>query len=276
MRRLLNNELRRAFTSRGFAFVLGFEVIILIIYSFFELGHIAASVVPSYLEYAKAGKVNIVPGAYYSWLGMFNSLTHKLLKAVIPILIAIPYGNTLYIDKETNYISNVCIHIEKGKYYLVKIIVMFISGGVVAVLPYTLSFLIDIAVLPLETVIPSNFSALSNVSLMSDLYYEHTLLYVFAYLILTFIGFGFLNCLCFIATYLFSNKYIVVIFPFFADYFIYVIGTFINGKEVPWDYLNICNASKQDIHPAMLQFGVLIILIGGLYAYLSSKKVDIL
>ena len=228
------------------------------------MGHIVASVVPSYLEYAKAGKVNIVPGAYFSLLGMFNSLTHKLLKAVIPILIAIPYGNTLYIDKETNYISNVCIHIEKGKYYLVKIIVMFISGGVVAVLPYTLSFLIDIAVLPLETVIPSNFSALSNVSLMSDLYYEHTLLYVFAYLILTFIGFGFLNCLCFIATYLFSNKYIVV------------IGTFINVKEVPWDYLNICNASKQDIHPAMLQFGVLIILIGGLYAYLSSKKVDIL
>ncbi len=276
MRRLLNNELRRAFTSRGFAFVLGFEVIILIIYSFFELGNIVSNVVPSYIEYARAGKVNIVPGAYYSWLGMLNSITHKLLKAVIPILIAIPYGNTLFIDKETNYISNVCIHIEKGRFYFVKLLVMFISGGVVAVLPYAVSFLIDIAVLPLETVIPSNFSALANVSFMCDLYYEHTLLYVFAYLILTFLGFGLLNCLCFLATYLFSNKYIIVIFPFFIDYFMYVIGTFINVKEVPWDYLNICNANKQDILPAILQFSMLIILITGLYTYLSSKKADIL
>ena len=277
MWRVIKSELKRAFTSWGFVFSMLIEILIISVYIVFELAPIVNDMIPQYRELAKEGMVNYIPGAFYSWLGMLNSTTHKLLKAIIPIMIAIPYGDSLYVDNITCYIDNVCVRLKKGKFYFVKIIVMFISGGFVAVFPYLTSFLIVMAVLPLETVCASNFNSIGNIALLSDIYYSNTFLYVILYLILTFVGFGILNCLCFVATYIMNNRFMVMLFPFIVDYSMEVIASFFVGRRhTPWIYLNICNFWKTDVDAAIIQFSIFIILIVITLVIKGNKRTDVL
>lgn len=274
MGRILKNEFYRAFVNKRFFFVIFIEICIVAAHVFVKVIPIATQTVPFFL--AKPDRVGYVPGAYRTWLASLNGgYIHLLTMALLPLLIAVPYGDSLYMDEQSRYLYHINTRTGKSRYYLSKILALFLSGGTVAAFPYLLSFLVNIAILPMETVIPSTFSGLGNIVCLSGLYYKSPFLYVIAFLVLTLIGFGILNCLCFIATYILSSRFLVTLFPFTVDYLMFVIGDFFNvGGYTPWTYLNIDGFWKPYIPAAVIQFSIFVVLIIITYLYKCSRKAD--
>lgn len=277
MGRILKNELYRAFVNKRFFFVIFIEICIVAAHVFVKVIPVATQTVPYFL--ARPDRVGYVPGAYRTWLAspLYGGYIRLLTMALLPLLIAIPYGDSLYMDEQSRYLYHINTRTGKSRYYLAKILTLFLSGGTVASFPYLLSFLVNIAILPMETLIPSTFSGVGNTHCLSGLYYKSPFLYVIAFLILTFIGFGILNCLCFIAAYILSSRFLVTLFPFTVDYLMFVIGDFFNVEDyTPWMYLNIDALLKPHIPAAVIQFSIFTALIIIIYLYKCSRKADAL
>lgn len=277
MGRVLKNELYRAFVNKRFFFVIFIEICIVAAHVFVKVIPVATQTVPYFL--ARPDRIGYMPGAYRTWLAspLYGGYIRLLTMALLPLLIAVPYGDSLYMDEQSRYLYHINTRTGKSRYYLAKILTLFLSGGTVAAFPYLLSFLVNIAILPMETLIPSTFSGVGNTHCLSGLYYKSPFLYVIAFLALTFIGFGILNCLCFIATYILSSRFLVTLFPFTVDYLMFVIGDFFNVEDyTPWMYLNIDALLKPHIPAAVIQFSIFTALIIIIYLYKCSRKVDAL
>lgn len=277
MGRILKNELYRGFINKRFFFIIAVEICIVAAHVFINVLPIAVKTVPLYQQEINHRWVRNMPGAYYTWLGIMTCPIHLMLMAILPLLAAVPYGDSLYIDEQNRYIYHINTRAAKKKYYAAKLLAMFITGGTAAAFPYLLSFLVNIAILPMETVIPSSFVYLSNIECLSGLFYKSPFLYVIAYLFFTFIGFGILNCLCFVATYILSNRFLVILFPFVVDYLMLILGDLFEVKtNMPWIYLNFNVFWKSDIPAAVIHFSIFLFIIIAAYLYKSSRKVDAL
>lgn len=277
MIKLLKCELYRAFRNKKFVITIFVEIIIVLTFVFIDVVPIITQTIPLKFKQLDSGNVKFMPGAFYTWLGLMSGSVHAVIKAILPLLIAIPFGDSLYLDEKNHYVYHIDTRSNKSNYYFSKIITLFLSGGVIATFPYLLSFLINIALLPMETVIPSTGVSLGNIVFLSQLYYSKPALYVLAYLFFTFIGFGILNCLCFVASYIFNNRFLVTLFPFIIDYFMCVIGGFFGGRNhTPWIYLNFNSFWKTDVPAAIIQFGIFLVIIMITYFYKCNRKVDVL
>lgn len=277
MNKTLRIEIYRAFINKKFLLTILMESVIVLAFIFISEVPIITKTIPFKFNQLETSNVKFMPGAFYTWLGVMNSSIHAIIKAILPLLIAIPYGDSLFLDEKSHYVYHIDTRCKRNKFYLAKLISMFLSGGTVAIFPYMLSFLINIALLPMETTIPSTGVSMINMTCFSSLYYSKPILYVVVYLIFTFIGFGILNCLCFTASYLFNNKFIVTLFPFTVDYFMYMMGHFLGGRNTtPWVYLNLNNAWKTDIPAAVIQYTIFLLIIFITYFYKCKRKVDVL
>lgn len=275
MKKILKSELYKAFINKRFLITILAESAVVLAFVFINVVPVITQTIPWMFENIDAGWVTYMPGAYYTWLGLMNCAVHAVIKAILPLLIAIPYGDSLYLEEQSHYVYHINTRTKKSNYYFAKLLTMFLSGGMVAAFPYLLSFLINIALLPMETVIPSTSVSLGNIVILSQLYYAAPLLYVFAYLFLTFVGFGILNCFCFTASYVFSNRFLVTLFPFIIDYFMCMIGDFFGGRNrTPWIYLNINSFWKTDIPAAIIQFSIFLMIIMATYFYKCGRRPD--
>ncbi len=257
--------------------ILLLESIYVIINSIYYAVPIISDTIPFYLSHLDTGKVSYIPGALYLWLGSSLNSGKIVLFAVMPILAAIPYGESVYMDESSHYIYQFQMRSKKSTIYCPKLFALFLSGGVIAAFPFALSFLSSLAILPMERPIASNGIFLGNICVFSNVFYHNPFLYVFIFLFLIFAAFGLLNCFCFIGSELFDNRFIVVIFPFAVDFIIYVIGEMLGGRNrTPWIYLNLSNMWKSDIEVVLMHLLAAIIIITAVFLYKCSKKKEVL
>ena len=128
-------------------------------------------------------------------------------------------------------------------YIRVKYFVTFISGAVVAVLPLLFDFVLTNLVLP--STCPQrglNQSMIRNENSMAECFYTHPLLYVIIYMIIDGIFMGLFTTLSFVAATYLRNHFIVKIVPFLIYFFLYCIGTTVEGKDGALLLSSICPA----------------------------------
>lgn len=239
MRQVLNNELKRAFCSYKMLFVIAVELIIVILYTVQEVFPICFEQNPFLYSIVDTGKVDGIRGVYYAWIGFNHSQHRTMLFTALPLFAAIPYGSSLYTDEKSRYVENVLLRCRRSEYYTSKLIVMFLSGGAVAVFPFILSMLINMALLPFERVFTSSFWFTINDRIAAgELFFKAPFLYCLLYLLVLFIGFGMLNCLCFTASYIFANRFVVMSFPFVIYYVSFVVCSVLKVyRASPWSYM---------------------------------------
>ena len=97
----------------------------------------------------------------------------------------------------------------------------FISGGMVAIIPLVLNFILTAAVLPFVKPQAADYTTLIGIkSTLGDFYFVHPLFYVCIFLMIIFVFGGILATVALIATYYTNHMFITLITPFIFSVFL--------------------------------------------------------
>ncbi|WML58717.1 hypothetical protein [Neobacillus sp. PS2-9] len=218
MKQLIKMEMKRAFISWPYFFVLLIGILISIL-------HVKQEIMPSInFDYPrKEGDPLLTP--WTRWIGFeYTSFTTNLLYLLLPILAAIPFGDSYYLDQKSGYLKGIMTRSSKGNYLLSKYFVTFISGGSVILIPLMINFLICSWLLPNTPQDPTWGNApLVDSSMWVDLYYEHPYLYVSRYLAIDFVFAGTLAIICLAVSVAVKKQFAVLLAPFMVYLVMFVI-----------------------------------------------------
>ena len=216
MKALLKIELSRAFRNKMLllALLLGCGI---------AVAHIFIHVLPEGIhwlhEWDRDERFQVETPFYSvfnSALGFeFISLPYTIFIYIFPILAALPFADSFYTDMKSGYIKNVLIRTKKTNYFAAKYIAVFLSAGVVVVIPLILNLLITAALLP--SIIPERYSHSFTVGFNQfggGLYHSNPYAYAALWYILDFVYAGIFAALALTLAYFVSNRFIVLLSPF--------------------------------------------------------------
>lgn len=214
-------ELNRAFINKMFliSLVLSFLIVIL-------------QVVQDALPYANELYLypdQYPPSIYNSCLGLSVSVWNAIFYLIFPVLSAMPYADSFLSDKKSGYIKNIYTRTNKKNYLIAKFISVFLSGGMVVLLPLLLNILLVALCVP--AVIPDAstgfFPIFSNFT-GAEVYYTNPLLYVLLYALLMFFVSGCFACTSLLFSFFVKYKYVVLMSPFLLFMAISCISTLLS------------------------------------------------
>ena len=217
--RVLGIELRRAFTSAGFAAASLF-MFVLAIYAF------CRNVVPyiNVLGYfdsllQKEGALNYAPDWLWgSWLGSNIGFEGFLYLLLLPLLTGLPYAATLLADRKSGYSDLVSMKAGRSAYYGAKWCTAFISGAVVAMIPLVINFALCLLVYPPVTPQLGGQFAIDPVNMLSSLYSVHPWVWLGTWTVIFACVGGVYAMLGLAVTYLTEFSLVVHLLPFLVIY----------------------------------------------------------
>lgn len=165
---------------------------------------------------------------------------------------------------------------EKKEYYLAKYIAVFLSGGVAAVAPLLLSFLLACMFLPAmkpEVNSPTFSTVIGDKSSFPWLYYNLPMVFIALYLVINFVFSGLLACLGVVATAYLGYRFLVLVTPFIVYLFINSGFGLLGLKD--WQPNNfLLSGYENDVRLPILVC-TLVLLAVSVYGYLSTRKSDV-
>jgi hypothetical protein len=165
----------------------------------------------------KYNTANDVATPFGRWIGMEGfSIGSSLLYFVFPLLVAIPYGWSYCLERNSGYEKSIVIRSGKTNYYLSKYLALFVVGGLAIMVPLVFNFLVLSLFLPLIFPNVSNcvYYGIFPFSLFSELFYSQPYLYVLSMCTLNFIFGGLVACLCYAVSLFVKNRVVVTLTPF--------------------------------------------------------------
>lgn len=214
MKGIFSAELKRSFANRSFLISLIVSLILVIWYALYRLPFC----VQHNYQFAKDMMIgNYFEISYTNWLGSHNLyLPQSIYYFIFPFLAVLPFGGSFYSDIQSGTIKNVLIRTKKKSYLMAKYISVFISGGVSAVIPLVVSFLVSTAVLP--TMSPEStyyFTNIFSTCRWADLLFTAPILYTLLNISVQFIFAGFLACMSLAVSFYSSKLFLPLLYPFF-------------------------------------------------------------
>lgn len=223
MKNLIRLELKKALHNPFFWVAIGIGTIAVImgfvqtVHSYQEEMKVLQAIMQNYED-------EINPGfpAYLlinHWIGGERwSLGSSIYFFIFPLLVAIPYGWSYCLEKQTGYLRNMVVRAGRTPYYLSKYLAVFVSGGLTMVIPMLLSVLLTAMVFPAvaPNVLYDTNYGVSRGDILSMFYYAQPFLYILFYLLIDFVFCGLIACMAFAAASWVKYRAIVMILPFFC------------------------------------------------------------
>ena len=209
MWKYLKIEFDRAFRNKVF-------FIVILVGCFISVLQIVFEVMPV-LQYQEYDNFTSFPHTSYEhYFGLKNgSMFGVYYYLIIPLLAAVPYATSCYRDRKAGYIVNVFTRTASKNYYISKYVVTFLNGGVVAIVPQILNFMIIAALLPsIQPGAGMGFVGIRGDATWAELYYTNSFLYIVLVWIIDFILYGLINTLCITVSWLIENEFLVTLVPF--------------------------------------------------------------
>lgn len=253
MIKMLKFEWRRLWKSYSFyiALLIGFIIAV-------------SQVIQYVIPYAKSNDSNVNNPDFVLPHSVFNSMMgfnldwqSSFLYNIMPLLAAIPYGFSYYLDKKNGYIKNLYTRTERKNYIFSKYIITFFSGGLVCMLPWIINMIGTMMFVPIIKPIPGThiFSMESADIMVGDLFFSKPILYICFFGFEIFLIGGMLASMCLSAVYLVNGIFIIQFFPyiFVTVYnmavsminnkctFLVSLNTLIRIEQHP--IVNVCNMS---------------------------------
>lgn len=224
MKQMLKIELERAFRGAGFkvALLIGCAISLM---QFINMG-VRNAMNP--LEFYTYNGLDMPYNLVYTWMGGTFNLYYTVYVRILPILVTIPYAVTYYTDKRSGIIKNYYIRTKKINYLTAKIIAVFLTGGVVSILPLFINFVSTSAIVP-TLVWPSSSTGVIANAMWSSIYYSNIYLYYLLYFILEFICGGLLATVSLMISFWVNNAFIVLLFPFVLCEFMNVVASWFSN-----------------------------------------------
>jgi len=276
MKQLIKIEFERAFKNKMFyiSIIIGFVFMALHIYKY-VIPYRPSTLLDLMTQYPEKMSTVQQPGLFMNWIDVYGREYSMVFHFILPILAALPYSMSIYLDVKKNYINNIAVRIEKKKYYMSKLITQFVVGGSVVTIPLAVSFIVTAMILPsIKPEACAGMYVLGNTSLFSYIFYFYPILFIVVLLIIDFIGFGLINCIAFVLAGIADNKFIVVLAPFILYFFDFVISSAF-GKAPFSDMLTIRILRIVDLKYFIMYF-ILLILLSSISYFIRSRKKDIL
>lgn len=260
MRRYLKMELKRAFVNKRMVIALAFGVG-LSIWHYYAYVH-------SILEYGIYGEKYDYPySAFNKWLGgEYASLESMLFYMLIPILCALPYGESWLYDCSSSIGVQAMIRGDKKSFVRTKMLIAFLNGAVIVMLPLLFDFVLTCTTLP--AIIPKvglGMFPITAECLMGEFFYEHPIIYTLIYIGINGLVFGMLNTFSIASRIATSNRYMVLLMPFIYYMAYYCVGTSTSHYEIcPSGFLRPCQLFRTTW--AVLGAEILIMVVISLWA----------
>lgn len=171
------------------------------------------------------------------WIGgEFTSAFSSLFFLLVPLFAAIPYGWSYFSERKVGYVKNVMIRTKKSYYFLSKYIAVFISGGLVVVLPLFINFLIVSCFVPAykPDVFYDIYYAVPMPHMWSYIFYSKPFLYVGLFLLFDFVFAGLIATLSLAVTFIVNHRFAVILIPFFL-----LLGIHYTESLLPADWFDV-------------------------------------
>lgn len=271
MRKLLKNELSRAFCNRIMAGVIAFEFILVI-------SHVVIyGLIP--LE-VRDSLVNVVKDPYrapYSvfraWMGgdAFNmpGFLHAML---LPLLAVLPYGASYFDDVKGGFVKNVYLRSKRLPFLKAKYCAVFLSGCAVAAFPLCLDFLLMLMIYPaLLPQLSSSIYPIFATNMWYEVFYTNPFCYVAGFILINTIFGGLVAVLGLALSFLADYKYIILMMPFLFQMFLYALGNLMGQESIsPVFYLQ-AGSGMASAPIILVEFIVLALCGGGLFFWRGLK-----
>ncbi len=209
----LRIEMRRALRSKEFciALVIGIGIV---------LWHFGMNVVPKAVSNFNEDMYAILKtypfSVYNSWIGIDRvSSQNNIYFNLVYFLIAIPFVSSYRWDRDSGYVKNIYSRCKRRSYLVAKWIAVFVSGGLVCVIPLVINLMLTMAVLPMAK--PYACTMLFFVveqDMCAELFYSHPMVYTIGYLAMNFVIAGGLCVMALGVSWIMNNRYLIMILPF--------------------------------------------------------------
>lgn len=227
----IKTELYKSIHNRWFAMALLLAFIVQLFSFFSNLDFVKQA-----MDFAESNLKLISPNwrgsndqmnMYVMWLSEEGyTMGFTLARYMLPILAVLPFGWSMFSEKEKNYCNNIICRMGKNKYYVAKYIAVFVSGC----LPISFMLISNLALCALigEHGAPMPYTMTTSVvhgNVASELYYTKPMLAAIIWTLISSLWGGALAGLTIPASRFLKKSIFVLLTPFFI--------------AVLWD--NLCN-----------------------------------
>lgn len=228
MKQVIKLEFERAFRSRGMtlSLIIGYSIAVI---------HFIKYVLPksqNILRFFDGMHYSYLASVFNTWLGIdVISPWLNIYMTIFPILAVLPYGASWFEDKR-GYIRSIVIRTDRTRFLLAKYFAVFVSGGIVVILPMLLNLMLTASVLP--SLLPSmnGLFPVSGGGMFAGIFYTRPYLYIGIYLIMYFVYGGVFASLALAAAIFINNRYFVLLVPFMCYYGTGMLTVFINNPAL--------------------------------------------
>ena len=212
-------------------------------------------------------------------LSIAQIITRIIPAAMNPLMGYMPDNATLmpisafqvWIGNGVSFEYSLFIRLIPINYLAAKYIAVFVTGGVVVVMPLLINYLTAITILP-SLVWPVGVFASSPKSIWSAIFYTHPHIYMIMYMILLFVCGGLMATIALIVSNIVNNRFVAMLAPYIITEFANAILRMSDKKWLrgiaPTKLFNMAQtntgASFIVYIAVLLILGVVVYFIGGL------------
>ena len=265
---LFKTEVKRAACNPLF-------LVVFLVANLIGVYQIMSSVIPSLAM--QGARPDVYPlSVFNSWIGgEGHTLGATLYFFLLPLLVCVPFSDSLFMDLKTGYVKNLLIRTKRRNYYFGKLGALFVVGASIAAVPLLLNFLVTTTLAPYLTPEPSagTFPLFAS-ALWADLFYSHPTVYVGLYLGLIGLFGGLLAALPLVFTSILSNRFMVLLSTFVvcvALNFLTASGSFFE-KISPIQFLRPDQPYTHNNHWLIISMFLILFLTIIIYAMMKARS----
>lgn len=268
-------ELKRALTSKGMLFSLLFVCALAVHHDVMDMLDPASGMANFAVEASLHTAMNFSPDLIWMrWMTVDSFSFHPyLFFLLLPLLAGLPHAGGLLRDQSDHYANVICTRVRRGSYLLAKWVATFMAGGVVAIAPCALSFLLLLTRYPIiNPAVGTGYEVVRSTFMFAELYMTQPLLWVALWLAILFVAGGVFATLGLAVTYVTEYGFITHLLPFLALYVLTTVLVAIGAGGV--SPLTLIDPARNGGYPfwlLALELG-LIAVIGAVPLVLDAKR----
>lgn len=208
---LFQTECKRVFLSRRFLFAFLVSMAVVLVHLF-----LVVQTYYSIRPFSDQYHGFLTGNAFSNSLTMYTSAERweRYYYLAIPLLCTIPFGTSLFEDINSGYINHLLVTHKKSDFLRTRYLVTFISGGMVAVLPVVLDFILTACFFPLSKPYPGYTHVVWPDGFLANVYYHMPMVYLIVIWTIMFLVAGSLSTIALSAAGYLRHSYTVLLTPF--------------------------------------------------------------
>lgn len=155
--------------------------------------------------------------AYVAWIGGEGiSLAYSLFYLFIPLMACIPFSWSGKAEKDSGYIMQLIFRTGRNRYYMIKVIVCFITGALVVLIPIIINIVCIFSFIPAYNLdaIYEIYYPMGFPNMFSKMFYRNPVWYTAIYILFTVVYSGMYSVFGYSLAYYVKNRYLCMAVPF--------------------------------------------------------------